>query len=71
MTKEGHKRKEEIKETLPKEITQKQQNDNSKSLHINNLPKCKQMELINQEAQTGWVFKKENYMLLTGDIFQL
>lgn len=36
MTKEGHKRKEEIKETLPKEITQKQQNDNSKSLHINN-----------------------------------
>lgn len=36
MTKEGHERKEEIKETLPKEITQKQQNDNNTSLHINN-----------------------------------
>ena len=49
----------------------KKKNGGGKSLHINNLPKCKQMELINQEAQTGWVFKKENYMLLTGDIFQL
>ena len=33
MTKEGHERKEEIKESLPQKITQKQQNDNSESLH--------------------------------------
>ena len=52
-------------------MQKKKKNGGGKSLHINNLPKCKQMELINQEAQTGWVFKKENYMLLTGDIFQL
>ena len=36
MTKEGRERKEEIKETLPEEIIQKQQNDNNTSLHINN-----------------------------------
>ena len=36
MTKDGHERKDEIKETLPEEIIQKQQNDNNTSLHINN-----------------------------------
>ena len=42
-----------------------------KSLHTNNHCKCKHIEFTNQKAQRGLGKPRPNYMLPTGDLFQV